>query len=912
MVRTTDLTSTNVNSIRFNDCTISGTSLYTPNLLLILAYMEKKGATNGKKAEGNGLKKGRHHRSNALEPELRLIDVNTKEEVDTDTLTVSRFESLSAADYHLAILPPTKVPFGMTEASYLRTIGSGVETIGTGLYKYTGTQMVAEGMWDATKYSGRMLGANRIFSGADSVRSGELSGDQSGMSKGASVRGTNYLTGWIPGFGSAGAQNEEAKTVATTQSMKIFVYSPYDCIVAVKRNLADRLQWLIEQRRYEDAWNLLDQHPAAAGTTQPDEEEDPTSPTTPSKASSVAQSGGVASPTPARTQQQNTLADFFADSTSLSSTPGKEKRDRNSAAEKEKRRIGELWLQKLVNAKAWHAAGEVAGKVLNTTSRWEHWIWLFIRNKQFDEISSIIPTFQISPPLPPSIFEIILGHYVSVNRAQFKELLDGWPTDLFEVSVISTAVEDQLKADITPADSADWRLLEECLAKLYLADGRYQNALRCYVRLHDADTALAMIKEHHLVDTIADDIPSLVLLRITPDQLRTASQEGLAELSSDPIKLLVDEATHGVVEPQEVVSQLEEASPPLMLFLFFYLRALWRGEGTSQKQIPRIGLRGHVTSLQADEGKSLVEQFADMAVDLFAENDRELLMDFLHTSTAYTYENAVKVCERRHYVEELVYLLSKTGEMKKALFLIINELNDVSKAISFAKEQDDKDLWDDLLEYSMSRPRFISSLLTEVGTAIDPITLVKRIPSGLEIEGLKNGLKKMIREYDLQDSISHGAAKVMSSEVAVGMEELRRGRRKGIKIDILRGKAIQSKPSEPSTTAAINVSEQNTSTWQRHEPGRCVGCNEPFSEDEKETLVAFACGHVYHVSHLSASRSDPPTPPPEEEDDSEDSPTTFSRTIGPKVTHARLLRDRVENAGGCRMCRDRRAAVAQV
>lgn len=869
--------------------------------------MEKKGTTNGKKGTDGTPRRGRQHRSNALEPELRLIDVNTKEEVDTDTLSVSRFESLSAADYHLAILPPTKIPGGMNERGYWTTIGSGVETVGTGLYKYSGAQLVGEGVWDATKYSGRMLGANRIFSGNDSIRSGELSGDNVSNTRGASARGTNYLTGWIPGFGSAGVQNEEAKTVATTQSMKIFVYSPYDCIVAVKRNLADRLHWLVEQTRYEDAWELLDQHPEAVGNSQTDDAEDVTSPGTPSKASSYAQSGGVVSPTPARTRQQNTLADFFADSASLSSTPGKEKRDKNSTAEKEKRRIGELWLQQLVEAKKWQVAGEIAGKVLNTTTRWEHWAWLFVRNKKFDEISLVVPTFQISPPLPPSIFEIILGHYVSTNRVQFKELLDEWPTDLFDVKTISTAIEDQLKPEITPKDSNDWRLLEECLAKLFLADGRYQSALRCYVRLQDADTALAMIKEHHLVDTIADDIPSLVLLRITPDQLQTGSSEELAELSSDPIKVLVDEATHGVVEPQEVVTQLEEASPPLMLFLFFYLRALWRGEGTTQKAIPKIGLRGKITTLQADEGKVLADQFADLAVELFAEHDRALLMDFLHTSTAYTFENAVKVCERRHYVEELVYLLGKTGEMKKALFLIINELNDVSKAIAFAKEQKDKDLWDDLLEYSMSRPRFISSLLVEVGTAIDPITLVKRIPSGLEIEGLKDGLKKMIREYDLQDSISSGAAKVIASEVAVGMQALRSGRRKGIKFDVLHGRAIQSKHSDSE------AADQKTSTWQKHEPGRCVACNEPFSVDEKETLVGFACGHVYHVSHLAASPSEPPSPSPEEEEvnNSEDSGNTFSRAVGPKVTHARLLRDKVEAAGGCRVCKERKAPVSE-
>lgn len=68
-----------------------------------------------------------------------------------------------------------------------------------------------------------------------------------------------------------------------------------------------------------------------------------------------------------------------------------------------------------------------------------------------------------------------------------------------------------------------------------------------------------------------------------------------------------------------------------------------------------------------------------------------------------------------------MYLYSKTGQTKRALYLIIDRLADVSQAISFAKSQNDADLWDDLLEYSMDKPRFIRGLLEEVGTAIDPI-----------------------------------------------------------------------------------------------------------------------------------------------------------------------------------------------
>ncbi|KIW11238.1 hypothetical protein PV08_10538 [Exophiala spinifera] len=863
--------------------------------------MEKKGPNPATHGNGEG-RKGRRTRHNALEPELRLIDIHTKEEVDTDTLTVSRYETLSASDYHLGVLPPIRVPTFMVQKGYLGAIGSSMSTVGSSLY--TGVETVGQGVWDATMFGPRMLGANRIFSGADSIKSG-TTGPERG-----STKDRKNLAGWIPGFGSADGTTEEETQLTTAQGMKIFIFSPYDCIVAVKRNLNDRIQWLKSVKRYQQAWELIDDHPEAAGGSLESPEAE--TPQTPSKASSITRSATGTISSPDKSRQHATLAEFFTDSNSITSSAQVKSNGKFSAAEKEKRKIGELWLRQLTDANNWQEAGEVAAKVLNTTTRWEHWIWLFIKRQKFDEISPYVPTLELMPPLPSSIYEIILGHYVETDKSRFKELLDQWPSDLFEISNITTAIEDQLRTGSAPKGSNDWRLLQEYLARLFLADGRYNDALKCYIHLQDADTALSLIKDHHLVEAIVDDIPSFVTLRVTADQLKSASTSELDELSMDSIQLLVDEATAGVVEADEVVSQLNTSK--LRPFLFFYFRALWRGEGShSEAKGPRVGHSAVATALIADTGKQLVEQFADTAVEVFSEYDRSLLMEFLQSSTAYAFEKAVKLCEKKHYVEELVFLLSKTGQMKKALYLIIDDLKDAKKAIAFAKEQDDKGLWDDLLEYSMSRPRFISELLAEVGTAIDPITLVKRIPSGLEIEGLKDGLRKMLREYDLQDSISSGVAKVLSSEVAVGMETLRQGRRKGIKFEVVSHhprKPVHN-PEHTANDVEKGTNPEEAAQKPEVEPGHCGSCQRAFIQDEKETLVGFACGHVYHISHLlhgpeaEGDEALLPDSATRKDRDSEGAldDFRFSRSVGPKVTNARLLKDKIQAVGGCKICR---------
>ena len=91
-------------------------------------------------------------------------------------------------------------------------------------------------------------------------------------------------------------------------------------------------------------------------------------------------------------------------------------------------------------------------------------------------------------------------------------------------------------------------------------------------------------------------------------------------------------------------------------------------------------------------------------VKLYAEYATTRLIDFLRSSSSYDLEMAYKICQERDLVPEMVFLLGRMGDNKKALTLIIERLGDVHRAIEFAKEQGDDDLWEDLLRYSETRP----------------------------------------------------------------------------------------------------------------------------------------------------------------------------------------------------------------
>lgn len=585
------------------DCIISGISLYTQSLLLVLASPlddeEEEEGDKGKKAAkghrsepstsstGSGPSGGLRRRQNHLPPELRLIDLVSQAEIDKDVLGVSRFERLSSNDYHLGVLPQQTTSSVAASKGYLETMAG----IGTDV-------------WNVA-----MLPTKALFSSAASVRSGH-SNEAASSSKAPSIAGTIRPQ----------ALRQAAQAVHPSLAKpgtKIFVHSPYDCILATKRDLSDHLGWLLERHEYQRAWELVDENPEIVIAI--DNIQEVSSPTTPSRPQ---------------------MDDFYADS---ASTVDNSVKQAYAAAEKEKRRIGELWLQQLVEAQEWVRAGQVAGKVLTSSDRWEKWVYVFAPADKFDEITNFIPIEPMRPPIPSSVYELVLKHYIQTDKLRFKDLLDRWHPDLFDVNTITTTLENQLKyRDVRPDSiedgikGRDWRIIMESLAKLCEANGRHREALRYYIRLQDADSAMRLIKDSHLADAVADDIPSFVTLRVPADQQDEMSIDQLEEATLEAITLLVDEAQHGLVRPDIVVSQLQKKD--LNLYLFFYLRALFRGEGIQEHE-------GENRERVVMESQGLVDTFADLAVHLFALYDQSILMDFLKTSTSYTFE---KVSSNAH------------------------------------------------------------------------------------------------------------------------------------------------------------------------------------------------------------------------------------------------------------------------
>ncbi|PIK53217.1 putative vacuolar protein sorting-associated protein 41-like [Apostichopus japonicus] len=206
-----------------------------------------------------------------------------------------------------------------------------------------------------------------------------------------------------------------------------------------------------------------------------------------------------------------------------------------------------------------------------------------------------------------------------------------------------------------------------------------------------------------------------------------------------------------------------------------------------------------------------------LLVDLYAEHDRAQMMHFLKMSNHYPLQIALQICKERNYVPEMVFLYTRMGNVKQALRLIIDELNDVDKAIDFCKEQDDAELWEDLIESSIKKPVFITGLLNNIGTHVDPIILIRKIEGGMEIPGLRDSLVKILQDYNLQISLRDGCKNILVSDCFSLMDKLNKMQKRGLRVEVSQS---------------------------------CNFCNSPIFNSIDPSVVVFFCHHAFHEDCL--------------------------------------------------------------
>lgn len=355
--------------------------------------------------------------------------------------------------------------------------------------------------------------------------------------------------------------------------------------------------------------------------------------------------------------------------------------------------------------------------VKEVVSTWVTWATIFIRTNHVDLLTYIIPT-STKLSLPSSIYSTILNYWISKNDDKFYQLIDIWDTELYPIKEVQSELEEMLESQ-----SGNQRL-RRTLADLYVKSYEPGKAVPHLIQLQDPNI-VHFLSVHHILTNFVAELPQIIALKFQGKEMSTLPIEKLHLKVDEIVDTLVDNIHE--LPPSEIIALMAEHHMHFMNY--FYLEKL----STKDELITR--------------------PFGNEQIRLYSQFNRARLLPFLTKNNNYDIDKAVELCESNDFTEELVYLLGKIGENKKALMLIINKLDDPEKAIKFAKHQNDKEAWSILLDYSMSKPLFIQALIEcaddQSNLFYDPVSILERMPANVKIEGLKKSVTKISSSNDL-------------------------------------------------------------------------------------------------------------------------------------------------------------------
>ncbi|CAI8019233.1 Vacuolar protein sorting-associated protein 41 homolog [Geodia barretti] len=201
------------------------------------------------------------------------------------------------------------------------------------------------------------------------------------------------------------------------------------------------------------------------------------------------------------------------------------------------------------------------------------------------------------------------------------------------------------------------------------------------------------------------------------------------------------------------------------------------------------------------------------------------MLRMIRRSYYLSYAHALIYHFKRHF-KCVKNTTARMGNPKAALELVIKKLEDVDKAIEFAMEEGDDDLWDALIHLSISNPKFVTGLLNNVGTHIDPTKLIQQIPEHTEIPNLGASLVKLLQDFQVQVNLREGCRKILVKDSHSLMEKLYKLQGSAVYID---GDTIcKACGNEVIGTGIYMFATKMT------------------MKTEKADFVLFFCGHVYH------------------------------------------------------------------
>ena len=443
---------------------------------------------------------------------------------------------------------------------------------------------------------------------------------------------------------------------------------------------------------------------------------------------------------------------------------------------------GAAWIDALL---ASHRGGEAAAlcpRVLRgDVAAWEATLFTFSHANALPSLAPVLPL-----TLPPGCYEMCVAAAASSNDAAdigaISAVARTWPPHLLHPRVVATALQARIASDAaaaavrreaalvggaggTPphapqhapdgASSSTHAALVDAMAAVLVADGDVAAAA---VALLDAASpkALALLSSHRLAAVISPRIPRLAALDHGGAAALLVEERGSVPPAAVVSALLRHRAGGGNASSSSSSSPMPDGdappSPELCERLCVaYLRALFRADADSA--------RPHAPTL----------------LSLVATHSPGELYGLLTSGMEYPLESGLAAAVAANSVACRVHVLTRMGDSRGALALLLDSSGDIDAAVAFVSEQNDAALWGELVARAAAAPALAGALLEHIGGAADARPLLVALPAGMRMERLRERLGGLLTDARREAGMWTDCAACLHADLVAGSRTLYAG-----------------------------------------------------------------------------------------------------------------------------------------
>ncbi|KAJ3429396.1 vacuolar protein sorting-associated protein 41 [Anaeramoeba flamelloides] len=175
-----------------------------------------------------------------------------------------------------------------------------------------------------------------------------------------------------------------------------------------------------------------------------------------------------------------------------------------------------------------------------------------------------------------------------------------------------------------------------------------------------------------------------------------------------------------------VIKEFEKKKELNQYYLYEYLDALF-------EKSPKIG-----------------EKYHFLLFKLYSEYNRLKIFAILNLSESIPLDKAVLICKKKKFFEETAKIYDMMGNYIDCLKIKLKNCENMESIIKYVESKKDKDLWHQLIEHCLVRPKYLAVLLEKFPrTGIDFLEIVNKIPKNTKIDRLKENICNIILDRQI-------------------------------------------------------------------------------------------------------------------------------------------------------------------